>query len=116
MDIKGLLFFALVSLTVGLLANHYFNLNVGFLDNIENSLVSSGQGGKLSTHGADGMGAEDPKSNTAECKNLMKSHADRKTLARSDIATAKKSGDVSRAREIEAMLEALVREEKAVCK
>lgn len=116
MDIKDLLFFALVSLTVGLLANHYFNLNVGFLDNIENSLVSSGQGGKSSTRGIDGMGAEDKRSNTAECKNLMKSHADRKILARNDLATAKKSGDVTKVREVEAMLEAFASEERAVCK
>lgn len=116
MDIKDLLFFALVSLTAGLLANHYFNLNIGFLNSIESSLVSSSQGGKSSTPGMDGRGAEDPKSNTADCKNLMKSHTDRKMIARSDIATAKKSGDTAKAREIEAMLEALVREEKAVCK
>jgi hypothetical protein len=116
MDIKDLLFFALVSLTVGLLANHYFNLNIGFLNSIESSLASSGQGGKSPARDTDGRGAEDPKLTTADCKNLMKAHVDRKTIARTDIATAKKSGDVSRVREIEAMLEALAREEKAVCK
>lgn len=116
MNIKDILFFALVSLAVGLWANHYFNLDIGFLTHIENSLVSSGQSGKSSTRGIGGMGAESIQSGSAECESLRKSFGDAKTSARDELAAAKKEGDVMKIKAAEARLEELSRRERAVCK
>lgn len=116
MSIKDILFLALISLTVGLVANHYYNLDIGFLNDIENSLASSGQSGKSSTRGIGGMGAEGKKSNSAECESLKKSQGDRKTLALIDLAAAKKQGDITKIRETEAKLEELALKERAVCR
>jgi hypothetical protein len=116
MSLKDILFFTLVSLMVGLAANHYFNLNIGFLDNIENSLVSSGQSGTTYTRGVGGMEYAGKQSNSTECLQLKRSNTDRKTLALMDLGAAKKEGDSAKLRETEAKLAELARMERAVCK
>jgi hypothetical protein len=116
MSIKDILFFALISLTVGLLANHYLNLDIGFLNDIENSLVSSGQSGKSSTRGVGGTGAGGAKSNSAECESLKKFQSERKTIALMELDAAKKQRDITKIRETEAKLEELALKERAVCR
>lgn len=108
MNIKDFLFFVIISLTAAVAANHYFVLDIEFLNNIENTLISSGQRGKFSTYGE--------KAYTPECERALKNLYDAKTTAHADLATAKSKGDVMKIREAEARLEQLLRKGEAACK
>jgi hypothetical protein len=116
MNIKDILFFALISLTVGLVANHYFNLDIGFLNDIENSLASSGQGGTSSTRGIGGMDSARKQSNSDECLRFKKSNTDRKTMALMELSSAKKEGDGTKIREAQAKLAEIALQEGAACR
>lgn len=116
MNIKDLLFLILVALTAGLVANHYYNLDIGFLTNIENSLISSGRSGTSSTRGIGGMEPEAKKSKSAECERLVKANTDLKILTRNELEAAKKARDISKTREVEARLEEIARREREVCR
>lgn len=115
MNLKDILFFMIIGLTVALGVNHYMGLDIEFLNNIQNAIVSSGERGGSSVRDIGGSGIGDSKSNSAECERMRKSLGDAKTLARNDLATAKKEGDAMRIREAQDNLDSLARRERETC-
>jgi hypothetical protein len=116
MSLKDILFFMIIGLTVALGVNHYLGLDIEFLNNIQDTIVTSGERGGSSVRSIGGSGSTGSNTRSAECERLLKSLGDAKTLARNDLDAAKKEGDTMRIREMEDNLASLARREREACR
>ncbi|MBI5814746.1 MAG: hypothetical protein HZB29_03960 [Nitrospinae bacterium] len=116
MNIKDLLFYLTAGLVAALLVNHFAGLDIGFLNRIESSVVSSGakREGSFRDYSStpDTSGSSGP---SVECQNMRKSLGDRRGFIRGEIGKAKGDGDFVKVRELEKELSDLAEKERSVC-
>ncbi|MBI4666480.1 MAG: hypothetical protein HY751_08740 [Nitrospinae bacterium] len=117
MDIKEIFFYLLGALTIALIANHYFELGIEALDNIEESLVSSGErgGGAIREIGGQSNGGDTDKNQSRECLSVRRRAGDARVMIRKNLEAAKKENDIVKARDLEDRIASLNEEERQAC-
>ncbi len=111
---KDILIYGVLALAVALGANHYLDLNIKPLDDLEHALSGSGSSSDSSSSNYS-LGNNDYGSTTDEECARSKVSGDARMMTRKAIAQAKEDKDMDKLAELEEKWEEMDRQDREAC-